>query len=82
MKDNVSGLKEHIEQFNKIINDCIEKLNKVKNMMGKFYEIIGIIYNTINPLAFIHSSGLFFIPAVQAGMLQGSFTPSMSVPCN
>ena len=48
MKDNVSGLKEHIEQFNKIINDCIEKLNKVKNMMGKFYEIIGIIYNTIN----------------------------------
>ena len=48
IKDNILDLKKNIEKLSQIINDFIEKLNKVKNMMEKFYEINDIIYKTTN----------------------------------
>ena len=48
IEDKIKDLKMNIEQLNQIINDFIEKLNKVKNMMEKFYEINDIIYKTTN----------------------------------
>ena len=48
IKDNIIDLKMNIDQLNQIINDFIEKLNKVKNMMEMLYEINDIIYKTTN----------------------------------
>ena len=46
IKDNISDLRKHIDQLNILINGYIEKFNKVKDILEKYYEIVQKINQT------------------------------------